>query len=54
MYMYIEKTRQGYRITTYSAIDEKTHYIGYTKKQAIQKHKQAYNLRYKHLTIIEF
>ena len=54
MYMYIEKTRQGYRITTYSTIYEKTHYIGYTKKQAIRKHRIDHNLRYKHLTIIEF
>ena len=47
MYMYIEKTRYGYRITTYNFIDEKTHYIGYTKQQAIKLHRQKYNLRYK-------
>ena len=54
MYMYIFKTLQGYRIKTYTdAIGEETHYIGYTKKQAIKKHREKHGLKYKRLQIIE-
>lgn len=52
MYMYIWKTTQGYRINTYSTLFEQTHYIGYTKKQAIKKHRETYGLKYKRLEII--
>ena len=56
MDMYIEKTKYGYRIQTFTnyANDEKIHYIGYSKKDAIKKHRATYNLRYKHLNIIEW
>ena len=54
MYMYIYKTMQGYRIKTYAdVIGDEIHYIGYTKKQAIKKHRETYGLKYKRLQIIE-
>lgn len=56
MYMYIEKTKYGYRIQTFSkpCNDEKIHYIGYSKKNAIKKHRETYGLKYKHLNIVEW
>ena len=54
MYMYIFNTTQGYRIKTYmNTFGENVHYIGYTKKQAIKKHRDQYGLKYKRLQIIE-
>lgn len=54
MYLFIQKTMQGYRIKTYiSATGESCHYIGYTKKQAIKKHREKYCLKYKRLEIVE-
>lgn len=54
MYLYIFKTLQGYRIKTYlSTIGESVHYIGYTKKQAIKKHRDDHGLKYKRLEIVE-
>ena len=54
MYMYIFKTMQGYRIKTYTeTIADEIHYIGYTKKQAIKKHREKCGLKYKRLQIID-
>jgi len=54
MYLYIEKTKYGYRITTYTNIfADRCEYIGYTQKQAIKKHREKYGLKYKRLKIVE-
>lgn len=54
MYIYIRRTRQGWEITTYAGtLANRTHYIGYSRRNAIQAHRQRYGLRYKRLAIIE-
>jgi hypothetical protein len=50
-FLTIEKTLQGYRIKD-SITDIQQHYIGYTLQQAIQKHRENMNIKYKHLTKI--
>ena len=55
MYLYIWKTMQGYRIKTYiNSLGKSIHYIGYSKKQAIKKHRETYGLKYKRLEIVDF
>lgn len=50
-FLTIEKTLQGYRIKD-SITDIQSHYIGYTLRQAIKKHRENMNIKYKHLTKI--
>ena len=47
-YLIIEKTIQGWRIQD-SITDIQAHYIGYSLKEAIKKHRNNMNIKYKHL-----
>lgn len=52
--LYITKDRCNNYIIKDSENNHKMTYIFYTKKQAIKKHRENFNLRYKHLNIIEY
>lgn len=50
-YLTIERARQGYFIHD-DISGRRIYYIGYTLKQAIKKHRENMNIKYKHLTKI--
>lgn len=56
-YMVIEKTAIGYRISFEGTGDdptEKTHYVGYSRREAIRKARQDFNHVGEHFTVLEF
>lgn len=50
MYMYIERTPYGYRISTSGT--PKIHYIGYSMAEAEKQHRREFELKHKRLTKI--